>query len=345
MSKAATFALIAAALIVLTAAALWSALGFSIAPRPRDSTPAGAVEPGSLRIGAAAPPIVASAWLKGDPVPSFDPGKVYIVEFWATWCAPCIAAMPHLHDLQEKHRADGLRVVSVTAADRANTLDAVERLVAAKGDGMNYSVAFDQGELTSNAYLKATARAGLPATFIVDRAGRLAWIGTPTEVDQPLISILAGTWNLAAASQQFDSHFARDRLSAQWFQAVANHDAPALESLAPQLLAAHNDDADQLTSHCWGALANSTDLRLAEYPRLLAAVSKGIERANALRPAPHAFTLNALARARFLSGQRDEAVALVKQALAVGTNEGDYLLNYLKQFLAEYESARPSAPG
>lgn len=328
LARAATPALIA--LGVLTCNPLLAA----------DTTPSAAVEAGSLRIGAAAPAVVASKWIKGEPVTSFEAGKVYVVEFWATWCGPCIAAMPHLRDVQEKHRADGLQVVSVTSADPANTLEKVERFVTRKGDGMNYPVAFDQGKITSDAYLKGTARSGIPATFIVDRQGKLAWVGIPKDMDAPLAAVLAGTWDLKEAAKQFDATLARDILSSKWYDAIAAKDPASLETLAAEILASYNDDVEALTSHCWAVLANSTDLRLTEHPKLLAAVTKGIERANALRPAPHAYTLNALARARFLAGKREEAVELVKKALEVGAGEGDYLTGYLKQFLAEYENAR-----
>jgi uncharacterized protein (TIGR03435 family) len=41
-------------------------------------------------------------------------GKVVVLEFWATWCAPCIAAMPHLNDLSEKFKGKGVQFISIT---------------------------------------------------------------------------------------------------------------------------------------------------------------------------------------------------------------------------------------
>jgi thiol-disulfide isomerase/thioredoxin len=52
-----------------------------------------------------APPLKVSKWLKGEEVKRFEPGKVYVVEFWATWCGPCIAFMPHLAELQAESRS------------------------------------------------------------------------------------------------------------------------------------------------------------------------------------------------------------------------------------------------
>lgn len=57
-----------------------------------------------LNIGSAAPQLRVRAWLKGTPVTKFEKGKVYVMEFWATWCHPCKVAMPHLSALADKYR-------------------------------------------------------------------------------------------------------------------------------------------------------------------------------------------------------------------------------------------------
>ena len=48
------------------------------------------------------------------PVKKFEAGKVYVIEFWATWCGPCIASMPHLAELQNKYRGRDVQVISVS---------------------------------------------------------------------------------------------------------------------------------------------------------------------------------------------------------------------------------------
>jgi thiol-disulfide isomerase/thioredoxin len=84
-------------------------------------------------------------WIKGQPVTRFEPGHVYVVEFWATWCGPCAAAMPHLSELQKKY-AGRLTVVGVDAREAdAGKADvaAVNAFVKKKGDQMAYTVAMD----------------------------------------------------------------------------------------------------------------------------------------------------------------------------------------------------------
>src|SRR5947208_1155637 len=49
----------------------------------------------TLHVGDRAPGLSVSKWLKGEPVTQFQPGKVYVVEFWATWRQPCIKSIPH----------------------------------------------------------------------------------------------------------------------------------------------------------------------------------------------------------------------------------------------------------
>jgi len=73
----------------------------------------------ALTIGSIAPELDIEHWVsngegKFKPVTAFRPGSVYIVEFWATWCGPCIQSMPHLVELQEKYSGKGLQIISIS---------------------------------------------------------------------------------------------------------------------------------------------------------------------------------------------------------------------------------------
>lgn len=73
--------------------------------------------PESLTIGSAAPPLDIEHWYSGDVPPglfAFEPGQVYVVEFWATWCGPCVRSLPHLAELQREYADRGVTILSVS---------------------------------------------------------------------------------------------------------------------------------------------------------------------------------------------------------------------------------------
>lgn len=75
----------------------------------------------------------------GEPFSSFELGKIYVVEFSATWCGPCRAVIPHLTELQNKYPDVTLFSVYVREEDRA----APAKFVEAMGDRIGYRVAVD----------------------------------------------------------------------------------------------------------------------------------------------------------------------------------------------------------
>lgn len=161
-------------------------------------------KPFALMVGDKAPPITIAEWIKGSEVKGFQPGRVYVVEFWATWCGPCIAAFPHLSELQKQYADKGLTVIGVTSADtRGNTLEKSKKMVADKGDKMAYTVAWDDERKTTEAWMQAAGRRGIPCSFVVDKQGRIAFIGHPMQLDAPLAEILADKYDLDAATTKY----------------------------------------------------------------------------------------------------------------------------------------------
>jgi thiol-disulfide isomerase/thioredoxin len=180
-------------------------------PSPMRSAPAkpAADEP-ELAIGDPAPKIETQEFVKGQPVKQFEKGKTYVVEFWATWCAPCRESMPHLTKLQKENKQ--VTVIGVSVDEETKE---VKPFVDKMGDKMDFRVAIDarNGDTgrMAQSWLEASSRDGIPATFIVNGDGRIAWIGYPVDVDGPLEDILAGKWDLAAEAAEYKRSMAEER--------------------------------------------------------------------------------------------------------------------------------------
>ncbi len=157
-----------------------------------------------LTIGDPAPPLEVAAWLKGGETATLEPGKIHIVEFWATWCAPCIANIPHLAKLAEKYKSDGVNVYGISVQERKGvSIDSLRRFVKTKGQEMDYHVGAD-GERGSMArhWLWAAGQRGIPFAIVVERTGKVAWMGNPTALDRVLQKIVAGQWNLSEKAEE-----------------------------------------------------------------------------------------------------------------------------------------------
>jgi thiol-disulfide isomerase/thioredoxin len=161
--------------------------------------------PVSLKVGDPAPPVVAAQWLKGKPVTAFTPGQVYVIEFWATWCGPCRAAMPHLSELAHQYKGKatviGFDVQELIAGSDKNGdyITKVSNFVKNLGDGMDYTVATDVREGTMwNTWMKAAGLGGIPSSFVIDQQGKVAWIGHPMNLEDVLALVVEGKYDEAA---------------------------------------------------------------------------------------------------------------------------------------------------
>lgn len=139
----------------------------------------------TLKAGSRAPAIAVNKWIKGEAVTGFEKGKVYVVEFWATWCPPCVKSIPHLTKLQKDHKE--LTVIGVTSSERKdpdgtdNRLAKLEKFVSDKGAQMDYTIAYDADRKMAETWLRAAGKNGIPCAFIVDHEGKIAWIGNPLD--------------------------------------------------------------------------------------------------------------------------------------------------------------------
>ena len=92
-------------------------------------------------------------------------GKVVLLNFWATWCAPCLAEIPDLMALQEEFGADDFVVLGVSV----DNLPEEDIRAFAETFALNYPIVLDKGPI-SEAYGGAYS---LPTTFVIDRSGQI----------------------------------------------------------------------------------------------------------------------------------------------------------------------------
>ncbi len=103
---------------------------------------------------------VAPAWPLLKPLN----GKVVLVDFWASWCGPCLQSFPWMNELQQKHAGEGLVIVAVNLDQERALADAFLQKVPAK-----FRLEFDPaGNIARQFDVQA-----MPTSFLIDRSGRV----------------------------------------------------------------------------------------------------------------------------------------------------------------------------
>ena len=158
----------------------------------------------TIKIGDAAPTLEATTWIKGEIFTGFKQGTAYVVEMGATWCKPCIAAIPELTQLSEKYAGE-VEVIGLFVKEmdmhKPDYLDRLQAFVKKQGDKMQYRVgADDPGKTIERSWIKAFgASRGVPQTFVVDKEGKIAAHfggGNVRALEDLLDAIVEGTYRL-----------------------------------------------------------------------------------------------------------------------------------------------------
>jgi thiol-disulfide isomerase/thioredoxin len=134
-------------------------------------------------VGKKMPELAVSDWHTGEVKPTDLKGKVVIVDLWATWCGPCVAAIPHNNELTEKYKDKGLVIVGVcTSRNGQDKLpQAIEKYKIA------YPVCKDPDLKTEKAYKIAF----YPTYVAIDRKGIVRAIGLrPDHVEDVVKKLL-----------------------------------------------------------------------------------------------------------------------------------------------------------
>jgi cytochrome c biogenesis protein CcmG/thiol:disulfide interchange protein DsbE len=111
-------------------------------------------------------------------------GKVVLLDFWATWCAPCREAIPHLINLQKTYREKGVQVIGMNV-DKGD-LETVRRFV--KSMDIPYPITVTPEEVSRRYGVTA-----VPTTILIDKKGRIRQklLGFTSEISKQIISTIS----------------------------------------------------------------------------------------------------------------------------------------------------------
>ncbi len=229
-----------------------------------------------LTIGSEAPQLNVEHWVhdghgKFKPVTKFSAGKVYVVEFWATWCGPCIASMPHLAQLQTEYADKGVQVISISDEE----LETVQKFLTREVQSRNrppakegaeketdkesapktydeltsaYCLTTDPDRSVYESYMDAAKQNGIPTAFIVGKDSKIEWIGHPMEMDEPLAEIVSDKWDRKKFAEIFTEKQKLDVAMEKIAMAVRSGNMKSALEMVEELIATSKDAgmSDQL---------------------------------------------------------------------------------------------------
>ncbi|MEE9128979.1 MAG: TlpA disulfide reductase family protein [Phycisphaerales bacterium] len=203
-----------------------------------------------LSVGDPAPGLDIDTWVKGKET-TIESGKVYVIEFWATWCLPCRKSVPHLTELQEEYGDAGLVIIGISDEEVGKVRPFVDKM----GKRMNYIVATDRRKATTRAWFSRAGLKGIPAAFVVDRDSKVAFIGNPllAEFDTALSRVMGGRYNPELEKQaapvlqaaRRERKVKNWRMASRHFDEVIDLDARVFAEIALEKFEMVLDDMDQ----------------------------------------------------------------------------------------------------
>jgi thiol-disulfide isomerase/thioredoxin len=314
----------------------------------------------ALKVGDPAPKLQVGKWIQGEPVTAFSKNNAYIVEFWATWCGPCKESIPHLNEIANKYKSKGLVVIgqSIWEEDDKD----VPKFVRQMGSKMSYWVAVDNKKeiekgAMANSWMEAAGQNGIPTAFLVDKSGRIAYIGGPLSLKEGTIEqVLAGKFDIKKAAEEYErKHAAEEKLSSlqddlakvmeakDWAKAET-----LLNEIEPLMDEADREDLDmdrlklnlnKGDSAAAMKYANKLAARNPEHAghhdglawmiltigqpskELLEIADKEAHRAVEISKGEDPSILDTLARAQFMRGEKDAAIKTQEKAIALQKEE------------------------
>lgn len=121
-------------------------------------------------------------YLQNKPVDTNYNSKFKVLEFWATWCKPCLQAVPHLNQLSREFKDENIVFLSFTYESPEQTRKTLERI------NFETVVVSDQTKTTHrNLKIEVNGTMALPRTVLIDDANRVVWFGSPQKLNRALL--------------------------------------------------------------------------------------------------------------------------------------------------------------
>ncbi len=319
----------------------------------------------ALEIGDDAPEIAIEKWINRGPIKikERDGEKIYVVEFWATWCPPCRESIPHLSKLQTKYKENGVEIIGITN----ESIEVVEEFAGKAG--FTYNVGVDKSSFIGNDKLKLNqtntlyrnGENGIPHAYVIGKDGKIAWYGHPMEemeMDTVIEQIIEDKFDRKKAAKicllrkkMNEAKYARDiknliKIANKILGVIPNdkrafgtlsqlylyeEDPKSYKKLCGTLVDAGSKNSKML-SFASEAMLTNNDLRFRDINIAL----KAAKSANQIGDNPQ--TLELLGRIYFELGHIDKAIMYLEKALSKADDEYDKekledMLNYYTSVL------------
>ena len=179
-----------------------------------------------LKIGSEAPALDIETWFSDregefEHTTEFEPGKIYLIDFWATWSNVSHPWMVKYADLQDRYFDDGLQIIRVSDEDEDSVANFLELDVRGNAEtiyaewALGYCVTTDPDRSVYQDYVAAARQTNLPIVFIVGRTGLVEWMGAPSAMLKPLRAIVADKWNREAFGAEMLAQQVMNKMAAE----------------------------------------------------------------------------------------------------------------------------------
>ena len=155
----------------------------------------------NIKVNEKAPNINITDWIENVPEDKDLENKYIVLEFWATWCGPCIAAVPHMNDIQKAFTQEDLYYISITDESIAKVERSLKRI-----EFKSIVVTDVSGQTQINFGDGVKGLEVFPLTVLIDKKGIIKWVGEPKSLNAKIMSgFLSDTTTLSRDYEAADA--------------------------------------------------------------------------------------------------------------------------------------------